>query len=132
VRRALSWLIIALCVACDEGGSARPRTDAGADAGDPCNACPDPMDPRVHYLHGNPNDCIGVVLMCTADQNGFQGACGCGCIDKGDPMCPACDDPSIDWISMDPSECSVEPPACPQGQQGFSNTCGCGCKLPGG
>jgi hypothetical protein len=57
MRLVVSWFLITLCVACDEGGSARPSTDAGADAGNPCNACPDPLDPRVHYLHPNPNDC---------------------------------------------------------------------------
>jgi hypothetical protein len=127
------------CVAglggCD-GTDSDPTTieDAGTgDAGlDGPENCPDPTDPRVHYRSADPSMCIGVTLDCTTEQNGFQNACGCGCIDKGDPMCPAPDNPDVTWISHDPDECSPEIPDCPENELGFSNSCGCGCVLPGG
>jgi hypothetical protein len=71
------------------------------------------------------------VLDCTFEQNGFDNACGCGCIDKGDASCPALDDGNIVWVSRNPAECAPEPPACGLNEIGFSNACGCGCKQPG-
>jgi hypothetical protein len=68
-----------------------------------------------------------MVLQCSMDQNGFQNTCGCGCIDKGDPICPAIDDPTITWKSHDPAQCMPGTPQCPLGEIGFNNTCGCGC-----
>ena len=116
----------------DHGSNTTPADpDAGTEAGTD-DLCPDPDDPRVHYRSENPNDCIGITVECTADQNGFRNACGCGCIDKGDPLCPPVTDPSVEWVSMDPSECAPEPPECELGQFGFSNECGCGCMTPGG
>jgi hypothetical protein len=106
--------------------------DAGAeDAGFEPELCPDPSDPEVHYVSGDPNACRSVVLDCTFDQNGFDNACGCGCIDKGDAGCPTTDDGNIVWVSKNPAECPPEPPACALNEIGFSNTCGCGCKQPG-
>jgi hypothetical protein len=127
MRVSLLLLALASPLACEGDPDARAEADAGADAGDPTDFCPDPEHPSVHYLSQDPAACTGVVLDCTIDQNGFQNACGCGCIDKGSPLCPAPDDPEITWISADPAECAPEPPACPPDETGFSNSCGCGC-----
>ncbi len=106
--------------------------DAGAeDATSERELCPSPDDPKVHYVAEDPNACRSVVLDCTFEQNGFDNACGCGCIDKGDASCPALDDGNIVWVSRNPAECAPEPPACGLNEIGFSNACGCGCKQPG-
>lgn len=111
----------------ESDGASKPLDDAGSGGAGGTSTCPDPNDPRVHYVSDDPNDCQGVTLQCTTEQNGFQNSCGCGCIDKGDPRCPAPTDPEITWISHDPAECPAAAPSCPLGQNGFSNTCGCGC-----
>jgi hypothetical protein len=125
--RSVMVALVVTAVGCSSEPGASETGDAGVDAGDPTEFCPDPAHPSVHYLSEDPAACTGVVLDCTVDQNGFQNACGCGCIDKGSPLCPAPDDPEITWISTDPGDCAAEPPACPAGQIGFSNACGCGC-----
>ncbi|AKV02704.1 hypothetical protein AKJ09_09367 [Labilithrix luteola] len=109
-------------------------TSEGADAGpDASELCPNVDSDRVHYQDHDPNRCSDIVLDCTVDQNGFDNACGCGCIDKGDDLCPSFDDPAITWISRDPAQCPADPPQnCPKGQNPFSTSCGCGCVLPGG
>lgn len=89
--------------------------------------CPDPDNPRVHYQEQDPGECKGLSLECDESQNGFDNACGCGCIDKGDPLCPNIDDTSITWLSRDIEDCSETAPACPPGSIGFTNSCGCGC-----
>src|SRR5690242_20548208 len=78
----------------DDGTKSETDSGTGGAAGGG-SICPDPNDPRVHYESADPNECQGVTLDCTTDQNGFQNQCGCGCIDKGDPMCPAPTDPEI-------------------------------------
>jgi hypothetical protein len=124
----LTVLLAVLSAGCGSTGTPQaPSGDAGTDADPIGDLCPDPTHPRVHYRSMNPNDCMGIVLDCTTEQNGFQNACGCGCIDKGDPMCPTVSDPMITWKSRDPSQCGTTVPSCPLGQIGFSNTCGCGC-----
>jgi hypothetical protein len=121
--------------ACDNETSPNPRElpgDAGSQdaAEDRQEFCPDPNDPAVHYSSDDPNACDSVTLDCTVEQNGFDNACGCGCIDKGDASCPTIDDGNIVWSSRNPAECSSEPPRCGLNEIGFSNSCGCGCKLP--
>jgi len=104
-----------------DGGTGNERSEE-------VDHCPDPEHPRVHYRERDSSLCVEVQLDCTEEQNGFNNACGCGCIDKeGDPLCPLTDDSHITWLSRDPDECSDIPPACPLGQLGFSNSCGCGC-----
>ena len=125
---SLSLLFASAC-GDDSNSGTGGKGDAGSDASD---LCPDPKDPRVHYQSADPNECIGVVLQCTRDQNGCQNSCGCGCIDKGDPMCPDPTDPAIHWISHDPSGCvEAGTPKCESGDIPFNNTCGCGCTTPG-
>ncbi len=124
-------LVFLVCVialgACDEGGSPRaPAQDGGGDSGS--GLCPDPGNPRVHYTSFDANQCGSIVLDCTVDQNGFQNQCGCGCIDKGDPLCPPIDDPAITWFSRDPAGCPRGLPACPPDDTPFNfESCGCGC-----
>lgn len=103
------------------GGSPSGGDDEGVEF------CPDPENSRVHYRDHDPARCAEEGLECTEDQNGFDNACGCGCIDKGDPLCPPIDDTTITWLSRDPAACSEVAPACPLGSIGFTNSCGCGC-----
>ena len=112
----------------EDGGAGDARAE---DAGSERELCPDPDDSEVHYVADDPNACRSIVLDCAFDQNGFDNACGCGCIDKGDAGCPALGDGNIVWVSKNPAECAPEPPACGLNEIGFSNTCGCGCKQPG-
>lgn len=121
--------------ACDNETRPNPRELPG-DAGnydaaeDRQEFCPDPTNPAVHYSSDDPGACDSVTLECSVEQNGFDNACGCGCIDKGDASCPTIDDGNIVWVSRNPAECSPEPPRCGLNEIGFSNSCGCGCKLP--
>jgi len=116
---------------CDEGGgSPLAAPDAGPGDGGPADAafgCPDPDDPKVHYRTTNIGDCPIETLVCTADQNGFHNACGCGCLDKGDPSCNLPPDSGVHFISPDPARCTGLMPACPIGYKPFNNRCGCGC-----
>jgi hypothetical protein len=127
VRASLLLALALALVGCSSEADPATESDAGDAGVGGSTGCPDPNDPRVHYVSDDPNDCTGITLDCTTDQNGFHNSCGCGCIDKGDPMCPAPTDPEITWISHDPAECPASAPSCPLGQNGFSNTCGCGC-----
>ena len=134
--KLLFWplgLLLALTSACGNDSDSKPGSGGGGGfGGDASDLCPDPKDPRVHYVSADPNECIGVTLDCTRDQNGFQNQCGCGCIDKGDPQCPAPTDPGITWVSHDPAQCpEAGSPSCPSGEISFNNTCGCGCIAPG-
>ena len=115
----------------DPAPSQQRPGDAGAEAaaGD---LCPDPANERVHYRDEDPNACRSIVLDCTTEQNGFDNACGCGCIDKGSPLCPPVEDPAITFISRDPAACGAKLPVCPTGDRPFNTTCGCGCTRPGG
>jgi hypothetical protein len=124
-------LVAVWLIGCSGGGETSPgesRPDAGTDTG---SFCPDPEDPRVTYREDDPARCAQITLSCTEDQNGFDNACGCGCIEKGDPLCPPVDDPAVTWVSRDPAECTREPPICPMGENPFSSSCGCGCTMPG-
>ena len=137
MARAWSWLSVAVSAAllssgCDDEAPGRTSSTGGVGGsggeGGGGELCPDPADPRVHYVSEDVNECGTVTLECTEDQNGFQNQCGCGCIDKGDPLCPLSpDDPEIIWISMDPAECGSEPPECGPDETPFNNSCGCGC-----
>lgn len=109
--------------------TAPPEEDAGSSG--PTDLCPNPDDPRVHYRDRDPSACARVTLECTTEQNGFHNKCGCGCIDKGDPLCPPVDDPSIEWVSHDPAQCQGIP-LCRPDQHPFNSSCGCGCATPGG
>lgn len=100
---------------------------SGTDDAGQVDFCPDPENPRVHYEERNPAECAKLALDCDDSQNGFDNACGCGCIDKGDPLCPPIEDDSITWLSRDPDACPEVAPACPLGSIGFTNSCGCGC-----
>jgi hypothetical protein len=133
------WLLLLCAWGCDEGGGGRvipSPSDGGAEAPE---FCPDPAHPRVHYVNRDPMACRSIVLECRGDdggseagQNGFDNACGCGCIDKGDPLCPVTVSPDITWWSRNPAECpEAGVPSCPLNEIGFSTSCGCGCKRPG-
>lgn len=125
-------LLLVPCAACSDESPAPPPATTSRDAGaDALEFCPSAEDKRVHYRDHDPNACANLTLDCTTDQNGFDNACGCGCIDKGDPLCPPVDDPAITWVSRDPSKCKTEPPICPSGETAFSTSCGCGCTKPG-
>ncbi len=121
------------CAACKDDEPKPPAaTTPSRDAGtDPLQGCPSAANERVHYRDHDPNACGAITLDCTTDQNGFDNACGCGCIDKGDPLCPPVDDPAITWVSSDPAKCEATPPNCPMGETPFSTSCGCGCTKPG-
>ena len=43
--------------------------------------CPDPSDPKVHYISDNPYTCAAADWLCSDDQTSFDDECGCGCID---------------------------------------------------
>lgn len=130
LRRSSRVVPVLLTIALAACGGDPDETGAGGagGAGIPEDSfCPDPDDPRVHYQSQDPNACIGGTLDCTSEQNGFQNACGCGCIDKGDPLCPTPTDPNILWIGYDAATCGEGPPSCALGDTPFNNSCGCGC-----
>ncbi len=106
-------------------GAAGDAGAAGADDG--IYSCPDPNDTTVHYVTTNIDECPIESLMCAEEQYGFHNACGCGCIDKGNPMCIFDPSTNLYLISGDPAECGDIMPDCPFGQRPFNNTCGCGC-----
>jgi hypothetical protein len=123
-------LALGALTACDEGGGAALAPDAGLEDGGQADApfgCPDPGDPMVHYRTTDLSLCPIESLVCTTEQNAFHNACGCGCIDKGDPSCTLPPDAGINFISPDPERCTGLTPACPIGQKHFNNLCGCGC-----
>jgi hypothetical protein len=124
VGRALALSLLSLVLVACLGDPAPDSPDA-APPGEGL-LCPPADHPRVHYASEDPNDCAGIIPECTEEQTGFQNACGCGCIDKGDGICPDVFDPKITWVSHDPDECDGPPP-CPLGDTAFHNTCGCGC-----
>ncbi len=131
----LLWVVLLSAPACSDateddgsGGSAGSGGAAGGTGGVGGNTfCPDPDHARVHYVSADPSECAGIDLICDAEQYGFDNACGCGCIDKGDPLCPTPVDPAIKWISMDPATCPSVSPSCALGETPFNNSCGCGC-----
>jgi hypothetical protein len=128
------FLVLASIAACKADDPAPAPADASVspDGGtDPLQGCPSADDARVHYRDHDPNACADLTLDCTTDQNGFDNACGCGCIDTGDPLCPPVDDPRITWVSRDPAKCEATPPLCPMGETPFTGACGCGCTKPG-
>lgn len=46
--------------------------------------CPDPETGYVHYLSQDPAQCAAMDFVCSAGQEQFTNACGCGCIDLMD------------------------------------------------
>lgn len=42
--------------------------------------CPDPDDPRVHYVSEDPHDCARLRFRCEPGEMPFSGECGCGCV----------------------------------------------------
>lgn len=134
VTRAVGAFAMIALVGCSSTNNSPPAAqtppDAGSDSG--VSLCPDPKNPRVHYVSSDPAACRTTPLDCSTAQNGFDNACGCGCIDKGSPLCPPVDDPAITWVSRDPAQCGSALPDCPLGETAFNSTCGCGCVRPGG
>jgi hypothetical protein len=64
---------------------------AGVDVahdGECAAACPDPMDPSVHYVSQDPQQCAVVDFRCAPDQDFFSDGCGCGCVDRPVCICP--------------------------------------------
>jgi len=64
---ALAFMMI--CAGCSKSGGPE--------------SCPDPSDPRVHYVEGTREDparCQTIRFVCES-QDGFNNECGCGCID---------------------------------------------------
>ncbi len=96
-------------------------------------ACPDPSDPRVHYMddsNENPNVCLAMMFACEEGQTAFSNECGCGCIDGENPACPDPSDPLVHYVGgsdENPNVCLAILFACEEGQALFSNECGCGC-----
>jgi hypothetical protein len=111
----------------DAGADAAGVEDDGGDGGEPLSGCPDPANMRVHYKSMNPAECPPEQLVCTMTQNGFNNACGCGCIDKGPIECDLPPDPRIHYVSQDPAKCTGVTPKCTFSQMSFNNSCGCGC-----
>jgi hypothetical protein len=112
------------------GGSAGvPGTGGSAGTG----PCPDPNDPKVHYVSYDPDECKLIDVDCFDNAEYFESDCGCGCIDlvQAPPGCPDPNDPTVHYIGNsyeDPSACEVIDFACGGGQVAFSNEyCGCGC-----
>jgi hypothetical protein len=124
VRATLLFCLIVAAGCGDDDVSG--QEDAGADAAPQETLCPPADHPRVHYLGMDASECVDVELDCTSEQTGFNNACGCGCVDKGDAICPDLFDPAIMWVSHDPAECDGPPP-CQLGDTPFDNSCGCGC-----
>ncbi|MBX3276339.1 MAG: hypothetical protein KF729_39160 [Sandaracinaceae bacterium] len=100
----------------------------------PPRECPDPTDPRVHYIldsHEDPRVCLPILFGCEEDQRLFSDECGCGCIDLPPRECPDPTDPRVHYhgtSAEDPSLCArVDWGACAEGQTLFSDACGCGC-----
>lgn len=120
VRAAIVFGLALLVVACS--GESDPGPDAAVET-----FCPPADHPRVHYVGMTGNECVDVELVCTTDQTAFNNTCGCGCVDKGDPICPDLFDPAILWVSDDPAVCGDQTPQCALGDTPFNNSCGCGC-----
>jgi hypothetical protein len=54
----------------------------------PAAMCPDPNDPKVHYVSQVPEECRLVRFVCADGQSMFSDpVCGCGCIDDARPVC---------------------------------------------
>jgi hypothetical protein len=121
VRVLILSLLLAACA--DDLG---PGSTDAATGGSEHGLCPPADHPRIQYISEDPSDCADVTPECAEEQAGFNNACGCGCMEKGDAVCPDFFDPKITWVSHDPDECDG-PPACPLGDTPFHNTCGCGC-----
>src|SRR6185295_11603250 len=57
---------------------ALPKADAGLN-------CPDPANPKVHYVNNSyrdPAKCTAILFQCTMGQTSCDDACGCGCLDE--------------------------------------------------
>jgi hypothetical protein len=128
-----AWIVVLLplcAAACDEGDGQSPKAPA-SDAADEFGVpgCPSPDEPWVHYVSQDTGQCPPPEqLVCVLDtQFAFRNACGCGCMDKGDPQCPGIDDPDVRFFSRNPADCTGGLPACLSGETSFSNSCGCGC-----
>ena len=48
----------------------------------PTLRCPNPKDPKVHYVSEDPDECAVIRFTCDKDQTMFNDKCGCGCIDQ--------------------------------------------------
>lgn len=134
MNHRLGW-VVALVVGAFASGCANDEVhfdapEAGVEAAEPTavSYCLDPKDPAVHYESDDPVTCQGVALHCRQGQYGFDNACGCGCVDKGELSCPAIgDERHIRWVGRSAETCGAELPSCQLGELPFKNGCGCGC-----
>jgi hypothetical protein len=91
-------------------------------------ACPDPKDPKVHYVSDQVSTCAAALFSCSQTQTTFNDACGCGCIDQpAVSACPDPKDPKVHYISDQPLKCAAAFFMCSQAQTTFNDACGCGC-----
>jgi hypothetical protein len=128
VRRGEWLFVVCAWLGCADDPRANPSPDQGSGGGGgDATSCFDPDDPAIHYVSEDHATCRSLELDCEADQFGFDNACGCGCVDKGELSCPHPDDPLITYVSRDPDACAPENPECPLGELPFNNSCGCGC-----
>lgn len=123
--------LIAACGVPEDGatpeapGSARTQVVAPT-------ACPDPVDPEVHYIHQDPAGCAPIKFTCDPGQVAFSDACGCGCLGPANPApssptCPDPADPKVHYVDTDPMKCAAIVFACEPNQTLFTDACGCGC-----
>lgn len=134
MNHRLGWIcglvLVALTAGCAKDEVTFEEPLVGTEAEEPTEAsnCLDPNDPAVFYESDDPLACQGIALRCGEGQYGFDNACGCGCVDKGELSCPtAADESHIRWVSRSAKSCGTEPPSCALGELPFSNSCGCGC-----
>jgi hypothetical protein len=110
---------------CDGDGQCKPGVPECL-LDDP-GVCPDPDDPRVHYISQSPLTCAAIFFICEPGQSLFGGNCGCGCIDPFDPCeglscgdeCTLCPPEDLDCVetaevkACSPGgECLSEVPMC--------------------
>lgn len=99
-------------------------------------SCPDPNDPKVHYVNqsaNNPAACLNILFSCEPGQEFFSNECGCGCIDGSTATCPDPNDPKVHYVNgsdSNPAACLNILFGCEPDQTLFSNDCGCGCIDP--
>lgn len=101
----------------------------------PAPTCPDPNDPKVHYVansNENPAACLVTLFTCDPGQELFSNACGCGCVDAAS-SCPDPKDPKVHYANgsdKNPAACLNALFKCSSSQSLFYNDCGCGCIDP--
>jgi hypothetical protein len=63
------------------GGASGSSGQGGAGGVIDPTACPDPTDPKVHYISEKPSLCDTLKLFCPAPQTLVNDECGCRCLD---------------------------------------------------